>query len=97
MFLQMDTSHRSGCPLAGDCAVMSPWDATLRPDVPPPIPTKIRLKSMGADKFRVTCARAFCLHSAFVSFAVAGVEDQAPFPSIAERRRFVCTSCGGRR
>src|SRR5271156_3145702 len=33
---------------------------------------------MGADKFRVTCARPFCLHSAFVSFAVAGVEDQAP-------------------
>jgi hypothetical protein len=55
-----------------------------------------RLKSMGADKFRVTCAQAFCLHSAFVSFDLAGVEDQAPFPSIIERRRFVCTRCGGR-
>jgi hypothetical protein len=61
-----------------------------------PPPSIARLKSMGADKFRVTCARPFCLHSSFVSFAVAGVEDQAPFPSIAERRRFVCTSYGGR-
>jgi hypothetical protein len=61
-----------------------------------PPPTIARLKSMGADKFRVTCARAFCLHSGFVSFTAAGVEDQAPFPSIAERRRFVCTSCGSR-
>jgi hypothetical protein len=51
---------------------------------------------MGADGFRVTCAHADCLHSAFVTFAAAGVDDRAPFPSIAERRRFVCTCCGGR-
>jgi hypothetical protein len=59
-------------------------------------PTIARLKSMGASAFRVTCAQASCLHSAFVAFAEAGVEDRAPFPSIAERRRFVCTGCGGR-
>ena len=61
-----------------------------------PPPTIAKLKSMGADKFRVTCAQAFCLHSGFVSFAVARVEDQAPFPSITERRRFLRTQCGGR-
>jgi hypothetical protein len=46
-------------------------------------PTIARLKSMGASAFRVTCAHASCLHSAFVTFAAAGVEDRAPFPSIA--------------
>jgi len=61
-----------------------------------PPPTIARLKSMGAIAFCVTCAHACCLHSAFVTFAAAGVEDRAPFPSIAERRRFVCTRCGGR-
>jgi hypothetical protein len=61
-----------------------------------PPPTIARLKLKGADAFRVTCARAFCLHSGFVSFAAAGVEDHAPFPSIAERRRFLCTRCGSR-
>ena len=68
--------------------------------MPPPTakpPTIAKLKSMGADKFSVTCAQAFCLHSACVSFAAAGVEDQAPFPSITARRRFVCTRCGGRK
>jgi hypothetical protein len=59
-------------------------------------PTIGRLKSMGASAFRVTCAHASCLHSSFVTFAAAGVEDQAAFPSIAERRRFLCTRCGGR-
>ena len=59
-------------------------------------PTVAHLKSMGVSAFNVTCARASCLHSAVVTFDAAGVEDRAPFPSIAERRRFVCTRCGGR-
>jgi hypothetical protein len=37
-----------------------------------------------------------CLHSSFVSFAAAGVDNQTPFPSIMQRRRFVCSRCGGR-
>jgi hypothetical protein len=58
--------------------------------------TIARLKSMGASAFQVTCAQASCLHSAFVTFAAAGVEDRAPFPSIADRGRFICTRCGDR-
>jgi len=61
-----------------------------------PPPTVAHLKSMGVSAFSVTRARANCLHSASVTLEAAGVEDRAPFPSIAERRRFVCTHCGGR-
>jgi hypothetical protein len=60
------------------------------------LPTIARLKSMGASAFRLTCAHASCLRSAVVTFAAAGVDDRARFPSLAERRRFVCTRCGGR-
>ena len=59
-------------------------------------PTVAHLKSMGVSAFNVTCAHAYCLHSASLTFAAAGVEDRAPFPLIAERRRFVCTRCGSR-
>jgi hypothetical protein len=61
-----------------------------------PSPTIARLKSMGANAFSVTCAQASCLHLAFVTFAVAGVDVRAPVLSIADRRRFVCTQCRGR-
>ena len=61
-----------------------------------PPPTIARLKSMGASAFRGKCGRASYLHSASVTFAAAGVEDRAPFPSIADRRCFVCTRCGSR-
>jgi hypothetical protein len=37
-----------------------------------------------------------CGRLAFVAFAVAGVDDSAAFRSIAKRRRFVCSRCGGR-
>ena len=59
-------------------------------------PTVAHLKSMGVNAFNVTYAHACCLRSASLSFAAVGVEDGAPFPSIADRRRFVCTRCGGR-
>jgi hypothetical protein len=36
------------------------------------------------------------LHSALITFDAAGVADDAPFPSITERRRFVCAQCGGK-
>jgi len=59
-------------------------------------PTVAHLKSMGRSAFNVTCAQANCLHSASVTFATADIGDQTPFPSIAERRRFICTRCGSR-
>jgi len=59
-------------------------------------PTIAGLKAQGADAFRVTCAQSFCLHSAFLTFAAVSVDDAAEFPSITERRRFICTLCGGR-
>jgi len=61
-----------------------------------PPPTVGNLKSMGVSAFSVTCAHANCLHSASVTFSAAGVEDRASFPSIVDRRHFVCTRCGGR-
>jgi hypothetical protein len=61
-----------------------------------PPPSIAKLKSMGVDAFRVTCSHGSCFHSAFVTFTTARVDDQAQFPSIIERRRFVCTRCGGR-
>jgi hypothetical protein len=59
-------------------------------------PSIAKLKSMGVNAFRVTCSYGFCFHSAFGTFASAGIDDQAPFPSITERGRFVCSRCGGR-
>ena len=61
-----------------------------------PPPTIASLKAQGVNAFRVTCTKPTCLHSSFVSFAAAGVEDQTPFPSIMQRRRFVCSRCGSR-
>jgi hypothetical protein len=57
-------------------------------------PSIAKLKSMGVNAFRVTASHGLCFHSAFVTFVAAGVDDQAPFPSITERRRFVYTHCG---
>ena len=59
-------------------------------------PTIASLKAQGVVAFRVTCAQTSCLHSAFVIFEAAAVDDGALFPSIAHRRRFVCGKCGGR-
>jgi hypothetical protein len=61
-----------------------------------PPPTIANLKAQGVNAFRVTCNKTTCLHSSFVSFADAGVDDQTPFPAITNRRRFVCSRCGGR-
>jgi hypothetical protein len=51
---------------------------------------------MGVTGFRVTCDQMACRHSAFVAFTSAGVDDSVLFPSIAERRGFVCSRCGSR-
>jgi hypothetical protein len=61
-----------------------------------PPPTIAKLKSMGLSGFRVTCDLMTCRHSASLAFEAAGVDDSAAFPSISERRRFVCSRCGGR-
>jgi hypothetical protein len=65
-------------------------------DEPASPPSIGYLKSMGVTAFLATCAHAHCLQSGLVSFDAAGVNDRAPFPSIVNRRRFVCTRCGGR-
>jgi hypothetical protein len=62
----------------------------------PTPPTIASLKAMDVAGFRVTCARADCQHSGLMTFDAAGVADDAPFPSIAKRRSFVCAQCSGR-
>jgi hypothetical protein len=47
---------------------------------------------VSGDRGRASRSR----QSASVSFAGTGAADQAPFPSITERSRFVCTRCGNR-
>jgi hypothetical protein len=44
----------------------------------------------------VSRANAACLHSAAFTFAALALGDDVEFPSIARRRRFVCTQCGSR-
>ncbi len=61
-----------------------------------PPPTIAHLRSHGLAGLFVTCANAACLHSAPLSFAALGLDDHVEFPSIARRRRFVCTQCGAR-
>jgi hypothetical protein len=60
-----------------------------------PPPTIARLKSMGLTGFRVTCDLMTCRHSASLAFETAAIDDGAEFPSI-DKRRFVCSACGGR-
>jgi hypothetical protein len=57
-----------------------------------PPPTIARLKSMGITAFTTTCSA--CRHSGKITFQAALVDDAELFPSIVERRRFVCTKCG---
>lgn len=60
-----------------------------------PPPTIVHLKGHGLDGLFVTCANAACLHSVAFTYAALGLDDGVEFPSIARRRRFVCTQCGG--
>ncbi len=63
---------------------------TVRP------PTIAHLKTHGLEGLFVTCANAACLHSTAFTFAALDLDVVVEFPSIAQRRRFVCTQCGGR-
>jgi len=62
----------------------------------PEPPTIGHLKSHGLEGLFVTCANAACLNSKPFTFAALDLADDVQFPSIARRRRFVCTQCGGR-
>jgi hypothetical protein len=62
----------------------------------PPPPTIAHLRSHGLEGLFVTCANAACQHSVPFTFAALDLDDDVEFPSIARRRRFVCTQCGGR-
>jgi hypothetical protein len=62
----------------------------------PQQPTIAHLKGHGLEGLFVTCANAACQHSAPFTFAALHLEDDAAFPSIARRRRFVCARCGAR-
>jgi hypothetical protein len=62
----------------------------------PALPTIAHLKGHGLGGLWVTCANAACQHSAPFTFAALYLDDDEPFPSIARRRRFVCTQCGAR-
>ena len=61
-----------------------------------PPPTIANLKAQGVAGFSVTCNFRPCFHSAVLSFDAVGVADGEEFPSITDRRRFVCSKCGGR-
>jgi hypothetical protein len=54
------------------------------------------LKTHGLDGLFVTCANAACQRSTPFTFAALGLDDELPFQSIAPRRRFVCSQCGGK-
>jgi hypothetical protein len=62
----------------------------------PAPPTIAHLKTHGLEGLFVTCANAACQQSTPFTFAALGLEDDLPFPSIARRRRFVCSRCGSK-
>lgn len=57
-------------------------------------PIIAHLKGHGLYGLFVTCANAACQHSVPVTFTALRLEDDIEFPSIVQRRRFVCTQCG---
>lgn len=59
-------------------------------------PTIVHLKTHSLDGLFATCANAGCLHSVTFTFAALELDDDVQFPSIARRRRFVCTQRGSR-
>ncbi|MGB8278411.1 MAG: hypothetical protein WCF20_10845 [Methylovirgula sp.] len=59
-------------------------------------PTIAHLKDHGLEGLFITCANPHCLHAAPFTFVALGLADDLPFPSIARRRQFLCTQCGGR-
>lgn len=59
-------------------------------------PTIAHLKGRGLEGLFVTCANAACQHSVPFTFAALDLADDVQFPSIVQRRRFVCTQCGAR-
>jgi hypothetical protein len=63
---------------------------------PPKPPTIAQLMAQGVTGFAITCNSRSCAHSTYLSFDGVGVGDAEEFPSIAGRRRFVCSKCGGR-
>lgn len=60
------------------------------------MPTIAHLKTRGLGGLFMTCSNAACLHSAPFTFAALRLGDDAEFPSIMQRRRFVCARRGGR-
>jgi hypothetical protein len=62
----------------------------------PQPPTIAHLKGHGLEGLFVTCANAARQHSVPSTFAALGLDDEAEFPTISHRRRFVCTRCSGR-
>jgi hypothetical protein len=58
-------------------------------------PSIAHLKTHGLLGLWVTCANAACQNSTAFTFAALDLDDEVPFPSIARRRQFVCTRCGG--
>jgi len=65
----------------------------MLPRTPEP-PTIAHLKGHGLVGLFATCANAACMHATPFSFAALGLADDVRFPTIARRRRFVCTQCG---
>jgi hypothetical protein len=62
----------------------------------PNAPTIAHLKTHGLEGFFVTCANAACLHSKPFTFNALAITDEEVFPTIAHRRRFICSRCSGR-
>ena len=56
----------------------------------------VPLPGLTLTGFGVTCNFPPCFHSAYLTFDTAGVAEGEEFPSITDRRRFVCSKCGGR-
>jgi hypothetical protein len=50
----------------------------------------------GGEGLFVTCANAACQHSTPFTFAALGLADELHFPSITQRRLFVCSQCGAK-
>lgn len=59
-----------------------------------PPPTIADLKRDGLTGVFVTCT--FCQRSKPLAWDDLGVADEALFPTVADRRSFTCSGCGGR-
>ena len=64
---------------------------------PGPPPTIGYLREQGVTSVYVSCSAVNCQRGSVTTFDAIRLSNDTPFPSIATRKRWVCSHCGSRK